>query len=325
MRPIRTEEDTMDLLRASKALAVISAWNGLGLFRVLMDGPKRLLDLDADARALQTTAPVLRHLGLLVGDDERVGLSATAVALYEQNALPTARNLEFLADQSQLMEILREGGPAKGHDGRSKATEGGVHRDSPEKTREFLDMLYRRSESSARQTCAWIEPLLRPGSRVLDLGGGHGRYARLFADAGHRATLFDLPHVIDYARERHGEAIDYLRGDYHTATDFGGPYDLVLLSNIVHSESSDTNQRLMHELAAVTRPGGHIVLKDMFLDESEQNPTAAVFFGLTMLLHTREGRAQRIDHARQWLETAGCVDVRVAHFGSYSLVRAQRA
>ena len=49
MQPIRTEEDAMELLRAVKALAVISAWSGLGLFEALMKGPMRLLDLPVHA------------------------------------------------------------------------------------------------------------------------------------------------------------------------------------------------------------------------------------------------------------------------------------
>lgn len=324
MQPIRTEEDATELLRAVKALAVISAWNGLGLFEALTHGPQRLLDLEADPRSLRITAPILRHLGLLVGDDERVGLSPTAEVLYEQGALPSARNLEFLADHSRLLEVLRHGGPVKGDSGESKATEGGVRRDAPEQTHEFLDMLYRRSERSGQQTFAWLDPLLPRGASVLDLGGGHGRYARLFADAGHRATLFDLPHVISYARERHGDAIAFLSGDYHESTDLGGPYDLVLLSNIVHSESSEANQQLMHRLAAATRPNGYIVLKDMFLDALQQDPASAAFFGLTMLLYTREGQSPRVDHARHWLTQAGLVDIHVSTFGSYSLVRGRR-
>jgi len=323
MKPIETEEDTLTLLRGAKALAVVSAWSGLGLFEALKDGPKPLAELQADPRALATTAPVLRHLGLLVGDTERIGLSSTARELLNRNEMPTERTLELLRDTARMAEVLKNGGPATDDSGTPKATKGGVT-ESPERTAAFLDVLYRRSDKSAQQTLQWLRARLTAGGQVLDVGGGHGRYARCFADAGFKATLFDLPHVIEYARRRHCDHIGYLSGDYHTSDDFGGPYDLILLSNIIHSESDASCQRLLQRLACAMRPGGYITIKDMFLDETEGDPMAAVFFGLTMLYYTNEGRSPRLDQTKAWLVEAGLTDTQVIAFGSFSVVTARR-
>jgi SAM-dependent methyltransferase len=324
VKPIETEEDFLDLLRASKALAVASAWRTLGLFDALAGGPQPLGKLHANRRALELTAPVLRHLGLLVGDSERVGLSPTARELMDSGALPTARNLDSLADVARMVEVLQDGGPIKDQAGNSKATQGGVRADSSSQTRAFLDMLYRRSSKSAELTLQWLAPVLPKDAAVLDVGGGHGRYARCFADAGHRATLFDLPHVIDYARERHGAALDYIAGDYHEPEDFSGPYDLVFLSNIVHSESAGTNRQLLRRLADATRPGGYVVIKDMFLDERACDPANAAFFDLTMLFYTTNGKSPALNDARQWLTEAKLVDVHITALGGFSLVRARK-
>ncbi|HOX31768.1 MAG TPA: class I SAM-dependent methyltransferase [Spirochaetales bacterium] len=48
-----------------------------------------------------------------------------------------------------------------------------------------------------------IERRLRPASRILDLGGGPGRYALHYASLGHRVSLIDLsPRNVEFARRR---------------------------------------------------------------------------------------------------------------------------
>lgn len=324
MNPIRAEADIDRLLRGSRALAVVAAWNELGLFDALADGPRPLDELPADARALETTVPVLKHLGLLHGDDDRVALSRTARELHERGQMPTARNFEFLQDQARMAEVLARGGPVTDDEGH-KATDGGTRADDPEHTARFLDMLYRRSEDSARIVHEWLAPLLPAKAAVLDLGGGHGRYARVFADAGHAATLFDFPYVIEYARVKHGDALAYIGGDFRDQkADFGGPYDLILLSNVVHGESDEVNHALVARLAGSLAPGGYIVLKDMFLDEHGQDPEAAVFFGLTVLFYTTAGRSHSLDRARAWLTDADLGQPHLSVLDNFQLLRARR-
>lgn len=324
MNPIRTESDIDALLRATRALAVITAWHELGLFDALADGPRPLGELPADARALEISVPVLKHLGLLHSDGDRVALSRAARALWERGQMPTARNFEFLQDQARMLEVLERGGPIRGEQG-DKGTDGGTRGDDPEQTARFLDMLYRRSEDSARQVDEWLAPLLPGDASILDLGGGHGRYARLFADAGHTATLFDFPYVIDYARDRHGDALAYIGGDFREQdADLGGPYDLVLLSNVVHGEPGEVNRQLVRRVAGVLAPGGYIVLKDMFLDQHGQDPENAVFFGLTALFYTRAGRSHPVEEARDWLTAAGLEQIHLTVLDGFQLVRGRK-
>lgn len=326
MRPIQSERDVDALLRGAKALAVLTAWNELGLFGALAEGPKALEELPADRRALEITVPVLQHLGLVLRDGGRVVLSSTGRRLHEAGELPSARNFEFLRDQARMREVLEKGGPVADDAGGDKATDGGVRASDPEGSARFLDMLHRRSGESAAQCLDALAPLLPARARVLDLGGGHGRYARAFADAGHEATLFDLPHVVDYARRRHGDALRYLAGDFRDpAADFGGPYDLVFASNIVHGEPEPSCRDLVGRLAQTLAPGGWLVLKDMFIDEHGQDPENAVFFGLTMLYYTRAGRSHGTSSARDWLRDAGLSEPELHVREGFQLLRARRS
>jgi len=135
-----------------------------------------------------------------------------------------------------------------------------------------------------------LKPLLNEGDHILDVGGGHGRYGEALRErCGAAITLFDRAVCVDIAKERFGDSQSYIAGDFMTDS-LGGPYEGALLSNIVHGFSLDENRILFRRLADVTKPGGLLVLKDMFFGETGAQPEEAAMFGMTMLLFTREGR-----------------------------------
>lgn len=322
---IHTESDFDLLLRNVKLLSVAAAWTELGLWEELArrDGPVDLAELPGDPRALSITAAVLAHAGLLDGAGDTWRLSPVARELQARGQMPTGRNFDVLQDLSKMAEVLREGGPVRGPDGKSKATSGGVKPEDVEATRRFLDMLYRRSETSAESAAEWIVPRLPPGARVLDVGGGHGRYSEAFARRGCRATLFDFPHVTDYARERYGDRLAYRPGSFHV-DDFGGPYECAFLSNIVHGESGAANAALTKRLFAALAPGGFIVFKDMFIDEQGRDPEQAVFFGTTMLFYTEGGRTYTLRDVSAWCREAGFEEPDAVAVETFNLVFARK-
>lgn len=320
---LETEGDLFEWVYAAKALAAVTAWNAFGLFEKMRAGPIPVSELGADARAIAVTMPVMLHVGLVETDGARVGLSAAANRLLATNGMPTVRNLEMLGDLGRMLDVLRDGGPVRDERGQSKGTRGGTV-DDLEQTERFLDYLYRISEEPAKSTLLWLGKDLAAGSAVLDLGGGHGRYARAFADAGHTATVFDQPSVIGLARKRHADALRYLEGDFHTVESFGGPYDLVLLCNVVHGESSAANASIIARAARDLRPDGRLAIRDMFIDEHGQDPQNAVFFGMTMLFYTEHGTSPTLRNAREWCERAGLVDVRSCALETHQIVTARR-
>jgi SAM-dependent methyltransferase len=321
---LETERDVNDWIWAAKSMAVVSAWNAIGLFDRIAKGPTKITELSAEPRAVKTTLPILLHLGLLASDGETLRLSETGKRLIAQRGLPSERNLEWLADLSRMKDVLQSGGPVKDADGKPRLTTGGTRADDLAHTERFLDMLYDMSEGPAKSTLEWLSPFLPAKGSILDVGGGHGRYARAFADVGHEVTLFDFPHVVELAKKRHGDALQFRAGNFHEVADFGGPYDLVLLCNIVHSESDEENRALVARAAASLRPGGQVALRDMFLDETGRDPENAVFFGLTMLFYTAKGSSPTFSQARGWMEAAGLGRVAVTLLDTQTLITGKK-
>jgi hypothetical protein len=105
------------------------------------------------------------------------------------------------------------------------------------------------------------------------------------------------------------DRIKSIAGDYRSDP-IPGKYQIVFLSNIIHGESSEQNERLMARLYACLDHGGKIVVKDHILDDSLAHPSAGALFSLLMLLSTEAGRCYSFNEVKGWLATAGFTRVR---------------
>ena len=114
-------------------------------------------------------------------------------------------------------------------------------------------------------------------------------------------------------------------GDF-MVDDLGGPYGATILSNIIHGMSPAEIPALFTRLAQVIEPGGLIVIKDMFIDDTGVGPEVGVFFGLMMLMYTDGGQSYQVPTVSDWLEESGFA--RIQHVQvtdqSFSLVTARR-
>ncbi|MHB0886120.1 MAG: class I SAM-dependent methyltransferase [Bacillota bacterium] len=110
---------------------------------------------------------------------------------------------------------------------------------------------------------ALVEHLPKPPARILDVGGGPGRYAIALAGRGHQVTLLDLSaNLLAVARERAAEARvtldDYVHGNALDLTAFGrDSFDAVLLMGpLYHLLTGADRRRAVRQAARVLRPGG---------------------------------------------------------------------
>lgn len=116
-------------------------------------------------------------------------------------------------------------------------------------------------------TMAHVNDYLPATARVLDLGGGPGRYAFTLAEAGHSVDLVDLsPACVEWARNRNRSARRPLADvAVANAVELSGiadqTYDAVLsLGPQYHLTSAEDRRQALAEAVRVLRPGGVIFL-----------------------------------------------------------------
>jgi SAM-dependent methyltransferase len=119
-----------------------------------------------------------------------------------------------------------------------------------------------------RLTCRTLATHLPPGGRLLDLGGGPGRYAEWLAARGHRVVLADLSaELLDVARARLASAAveEIVQVDACDLSRFGdASFDAVVaLGPFYHLPDAERRDRAARELVRVLRPGGIAVIACM--------------------------------------------------------------
>ena len=171
--------------------------------------------------------------------------------------------------------------------------------------------------NNARQRAAHLAQATAAGAtRMLDVGGGSGAYAIAFAQANPqlRVEVFDQPAVLAIAQRHIREAVLEDRistrvGDLRT-DEFGGGYDLVLISAICHMLSEEENRNLLARSFRALVEGGRVVIQDFLLRPDKTGPRPGALFSLNMLVNTQGGASYSEDEYTRWLREAGFGDVR---------------
>jgi cyclopropane fatty-acyl-phospholipid synthase-like methyltransferase len=126
---------------------------------------------------------------------------------------------------------------------------------------------------------------------------------------GLTATVFDLPATLRLTEKTVKEAglesrITLRAGDFNR-DGLGGPYDLVLMSDILHYQSFGTNQALVKKVYDHLGPGGRLIIKDRFVDETGTGPAWTTAFAMHILVNTQEGACYTTAEAMHWMTKAG--------------------
>lgn len=288
---------------------ILMTANRLGLFSALAGGGRTAAqlarDLEVDRRGIRILCDALAAMDLLSKDGATFGNTAVV----DEYLLPDSpqSKVAMLRHSARLYErwctlydVVTTGHPVADDETDPRLRKGGQAF-----TRAMADV----GRSSAAAT---VEALDLTGARsLLDIGGGPGIYAIELARRwpGLRTAVLDRPEVLEVARENVHAAgldtrVDLLPGDAFT-DDLGGPWDAILISNLVHIYSEAENRRLTDRCGAALAPGGRLIIKDFLLDETRLAPPGGAIFAVNMLISTEGGDCYTESEARQWLRTAG--------------------
>ncbi len=145
--------------------------------------------------------------------------------------------------------------------------------------------------------------------RMVDLGGATGHLALAAKDRypGLQVALFDLPEVIEFAKEQIGDRAEYVAGDFFK--DPLPPADLYAIGRILHDWSEDKIRLLLARIHAALPENGALLIAERLIDEDRRGPVGAHMQSLNMLVCT-EGRERTLDEYTALLREAGFAAVR---------------
>ncbi len=190
----------------------------------------------------------------------------------------------------------------------------------------FIGAMHYRGVKEAKITALMLD--LSASKKMLDVGGGSGAFAMEFIkkNSSMSAVVFDLPNVIPITsryveQEKMDDKISYLSGDY-LVDDFGGGYDLIFLSAIVHINSFDENNLLIKKCYNSLNTDGQIVIKDWVMNEDRTEPAGGAFFALNMLVGTERGDTYTETEMKNWFTNAGIkkIERKNTSFGSSLMI-----
>jgi len=302
-------ERITDIARGFQGAVVLAAAAELKLFTLLdrqsLSAGQVAEKLGLDRRAADIFLHALAGMDLLRKESGRFSNSPLAGELlvrgkpYYQGDI-ILHNSNLIQRWLHLPEVLKTGKPAD----LPRAV------DDSRLRRNFILGMSNIAVFSAQKVAESID---LPGfRRMLDLGGGPGTYAITFCRLNPQleAVVFDLPAVIDEITRSQVEAsgmkdrIELLKGDY-LKDDLGEGYDLVLVSNIIHSLGARENIFLIQRCFDSMVSGGKILVKDFLLEEDRTGPAQASMFAVNMLTGTSSGGCYTAREVKEWLESAG--------------------
>jgi ubiquinone/menaquinone biosynthesis C-methylase UbiE len=303
-----------ETLNAYQRTAALRAAIELGLFRAVGDGPATAPVLaqkcGASERGMRILCDFLVIIGILAKEGDAYSHTPSSEAFLDPRSPSCMASIVGFLSQPDLVtsahglaDIVRQGRT-------NLPGEGTVEPNNPIWV-EF-----------ARSMSPMMAPMTGPLGRivldghsgpmlVLDIAAGHGLFGIEVAKQNPEAHVvaLDWAHVLEVALENAENA--GVTGRYKLLAgsafdvDYGGPYDVVLLTNFLHHFDVPTCVELLKKVRSSMKPGGRAAALEFVPNEDRVTPPMAASFSLTMLLTTASGDAYTFSELESMFLEAG--------------------
>lgn len=318
-----SRQSILQSLLAFKRTALLRTALELRLFDALADGARDCAAvtaaMDVPEHGVRVLLGALAAAGLLVEEQGRYALPPGAAELlvsaspdYAGGAARVAASYAEWDAMRDLTAVVRNGGTLL-------ATDAG----SPDFAywQDFAAQgtFATRALANAVADALALWAVDRDSLTILDVGAGPAVAGLTLAKRHPQAhvTALDWPPVLEHAR-RNASAVgvsdrfDLLPGDAFTVEP-GGPYDVILVANLLPQLSDVDSVRLLRRLAGRLAPNGRLVVAGFTVGDQ---PAAAEFgahmLSLLMLCWTPAGRVRRTPEMLRLLAEAGLSQVTVS-------------
>jgi 2-polyprenyl-3-methyl-5-hydroxy-6-metoxy-1,4-benzoquinol methylase len=307
-----------DLLLAHQRSAALRTAVELDIFRALGEGPADVATLaakcSASERGMRILCDFLTIMGVIAKEQDRYRHTPTSAAFLDPRSPACVASISrFLANPAMqepydhLAEVVRTGRTWLPGDGTVEA-------DNPV----WVDFAHSMAPMMAPMSAPLGSIVLAGLSgpvRVLDIAAGHGLFGIEVARQNPAAQIVaqDWAPVLEVARANAARAgvADRLTTLPGSAFDveYGGPYDIVLLTNFLHHFDRATCVTLLRKVLAALKPGGRAAALEFVPNEDRVSPPMAAGFALTMLATTAAGDAYTFTEYEGMYHEAGFTHV----------------
>jgi predicted O-methyltransferase YrrM len=320
--PMESENGPETILRLAQAFMesrILLSAAELNLFTILENTPLSAQEIASriggDAQALSALLNAIAAMGLLAKQGQTYQCESSVAQFLAEDSpvsvLPMVQHMASLWFRWSRLTAIVEGAPA--------ATEKFDFSRNPNELKAFIGAMHSIGAPMAKQIVAAVNP--GSSRALLDVGGGSGTYTIAFLRAvpEMKATLFDLPEVIEIAQARLSregllDRTKLVSGSFHH-DEFPGGHDLVLISAIIHSNSPEQNQVLYERAFRALKPGGRILIRDHVMDPTRTHPRDGAIFAINMLIATSGGGTYTYEEIEAGLSKAGFGGIRLLKQG----------
>ena len=286
----------------------------LDVFRAVGEGPGDVASIarhcSASERGIRILCDFLTICGVLVKEDGHYRHTPTSAAFLDPRSPASLASIaQFLGNPAMrepydhLAEIVRTGRTVLPGDG-------SVEPENPIWVQFAETMAPMMAPMAGPLGAVVLEGHAGP-MRVLDIAAGHGLFGIEIAKQNPQArvTGLDWAPVLRVALENARKAgvqdrYDMLPGSAFEV-EFGGPYDVVLLTNFLHHFDQATCVGLLKKVHAALRPGGRAATLEFVPNEDRVSPPMPAAFSMTMLASTVAGDAYTLSELTAMYAEAG--------------------
>ena len=263
---------------ASQALYVAAK---LGIADLLVEGPKHVDELatatDTDAPSLYRVLRALASIGVFQEKDNKVfALTPTAEPL-RSDVANSLRDVTIFWGEDWHWEVW---GKILYSVKTGKSAWAQIHGEEVfdyfAKNQEAARIFDRAMTSfSSVATKAVVEAYdFSDIGRLIDIAGGHGRLLNgvLEANPSMQGVLFDLPHVIESAKQTTtvADRCEYATGDFFASVPTGG--DAYMMKHIIHDWDDERAITILKNIKDAMNPGGRVlVVESVIADGNNQD------------------------------------------------------
>ncbi len=307
------------LMTAFQQSAAIKAAVELDLFTAIAEGKATVPELaaacHASERGIRILADFWTVLGLLTKTGQSYGLTPESeIFLNRHSPAYVGGMVGFLGAPgiqrqfASLTDAVRRGGVASDDSGATAAEYAGWV--------DFARSMEAMMTPAAHQLAAVVNDPPNQPLAVLDVASSHGLFGFTIARQNPHAhiTGLDWPNVVSITEANARQAgladrFTAIGGDAFLV-DLAGPYDVILLTNLLHHFDHAANVRLLKRMKAALKPGGRVFTLEFVPNEDRVTPPMPATFSMVMLASTPGGDAFTLSEFERMFSEAGFASTR---------------